>query len=49
VETGPVIDSPLKDCDGVTLNDQLAVLRLHLAREPPVGGIILEHVGLWRD
>ena len=34
------------DSDGVSVDDELASLDLHITMETAVGGVILEHVGL---
>ena len=46
IATPPDTDLHCKDLDSVAVDDQLPVLDFHGSLEPPVGGIILEQVGL---
>lgn len=40
------MDSLVENGDGMSIDDQLATLGLHLTLEAAVGGVILEHVDL---
>lgn len=40
------INSLAENCDGMSINDQLATLSLDLSLKPTMGGVILEHVHL---
>lgn len=40
------MNSLVENGDGMSIDDQLATLSLHLALEAAVGGVILEHVDL---